>query len=101
MDTKALLSEIKARFNHNTNKEYLKNKYKAKLILADQGGLWEINPTLLMFLATTTTEHMVLLDQYENPIRVNVKTLLSKATETYNTVMNDWHEEYKLLENKR
>ena len=41
MDTKTLITEAKARFAHNSAKDYLKEKYDAKLLVAEQGGLWK------------------------------------------------------------
>ena len=52
MDTKTLISEAKARFNHNSAKAYLKEKYEAKLLVAEQGGLWKADQQTITFLAT-------------------------------------------------
>jgi hypothetical protein len=101
MNTELLIAESKARFAHNSAKAYLKEKYKSKLIIADQGGLWEITPTLLTFLSESTSEKFVLLDLYENPVKVNRTELLAKAVNLYNEVMEEWHQEWKTLESKR
>jgi hypothetical protein len=101
MDTQSLVKESKARFSHNAAKAYLKEKYKAKLILAEQGGLWEINPTFLTFLGSTASRTFVMLDLYDNPVKVDRVELLSKATTVYNDVMETWHQEWKELEQKR
>jgi hypothetical protein len=101
MDTKLLIAEAKARFNHNSTKSYLKEKYQAKLILADQGGLWRANLETINFLRATKTKEIILIDTFENPVKVNRIELLEKLTELYHSVMNEWHNEYKELENKR
>lgn len=101
MDTQSLIKESKARFNHNAAKAYLKEKYKSKLIIAEQGGLWEVNPTFLTFLAASNSKTFVMLDLYENPVKINVTELLIKATTVYNEVMEAWHQEWKDLESKR
>jgi hypothetical protein len=44
MDINDLITETKARFSHNSAKEYLKEKYDSKLILATQNGLWKATP---------------------------------------------------------
>ena len=100
MDTQSLIKDSKARFSHNSAKAYLKEKYKAKLIIAEQGGLWEITPTLLTFLAESNSNTFVMLDLYENPIKIDRTDLLTKATTVYNEVMEAWHQEWKELENK-
>lgn len=101
MDVSDILTESKARFSHNAAKEYLKNKFDSKLIVADQGGLWTASPTLLTFLATTTSNSLVVMDNFDNPVKVNRVELLSKLTDTYNSVMNEWHQEWTELEKKR
>ena len=101
MDTIGLVEEVKARFAHNIAKDYLKNKYANKLIIAEQQGLWKIDINLISFLQAITTDNVVLLDQYNNPVLVDTKKLLHVCLSTYHEVMNEWYKEYKSLENKR
>ena len=101
MDTKELIAEVKARQNHNSAKAYLKSKYQSKLIVADQGGLWKATPELIGFLSISDTTHVVILDAYENPIRVDINQLQKKLRETYNIVMEQWYVEYTDLEKNK
>ena len=101
MNTEQLLRDIKARFSHNSSKEYLKEKYQAKLIFADQGGLWKITPEFLTFLSESMNKKFVVLDMYENPIKIDSTQLLTKATAIYNEVMEAWYNEYEELKDKR
>jgi len=101
MDTQELITEAKARFNHNSSKAYLKSKYQSKLIIAEQGGLWKATPELIAFLTITDRSHTVLLDSYENPVRVDIRQLEIKLRETYNTVMEQWYNEYIELEKNK
>jgi len=101
MDTKTLLAEAKARFNHNAAKAYLKEKYRGKLIIADQGGLWNSDIQTINFLTTQITESVVLVDTYDNPVEVNRIELLTKLLSTYTAVMKEWHSEWVELEKKR
>jgi hypothetical protein len=101
MDTKTLISEAKARFNHNSAKAQLKDKYDSKLIVADQGGLWKATPELIGFLASSTDEHVVLIDNFENPVFVNRISLHDVLYKTYNDAMQSWYSEWKELESKR
>lgn len=101
MDTKTLISEAKARFNHNSAKAYLKEKYESKLLLAEQGGLWRADPTTLAFLNSITDETVVLIDTFNNPIKVNRLELFEKLTELYKEVMEEYYEEWSELEKKR
>lgn len=100
MDTAALLSEIKARFNHNSAKDYLKDKYESKLVFADQGGLWKASSEMLSFLRTSKP-NTVLIDTYNNPVKVDTAILLEKAESLYDSVMTEWADEWKELERKR
>jgi hypothetical protein len=101
MDTKLLISEAKARFNHNSAKAYLKEKYDTRLIVAEQGGLWRANLETINFLTGSQSEFVILVDTFENPVEVNRGELLTKLTETYNTVMREWYNEWVELEKKR
>lgn len=101
MDTKLLISEAKARFNHNSAKAYLKDKYDSKLIVADQGGLWKASPELIGFLASSTDEHVILVDTFENPVFVNRVTLHDVLYKTYNDAMQLWFAEWIELEQSR
>jgi hypothetical protein len=101
MDTKTLITEAKARFAHNSAKDYLKDKYNAKLLVAEQGGLWRADQQTITFLASFLNTEVVLIDTFDNPVRVNRQELMDKLCETYKAVMDEWHNEWKELESKR
>jgi hypothetical protein len=101
MDTTTLIAEAKARFNHNSAKAYLKDKYDSKLIVADQGGLWKADTQTISFLSNMDDNFIVLIDTFNNPVQVNRDILLELLKETYNKVMLEWHKEWKELESKR
>lgn len=101
MDTKTLIAESKARFAHSTAKSYLKEKYEAMLLVADQNGLWRANLETINFLNSSALEEVVLIDTFQNPVKVNRVKLLELLKDVYHTTMNDWYEEWKQLESKR
>jgi len=101
MDTKTLIADAKARFNHNSAKEYLREKYESKLLVAEQGGLWKADQQTIAFLSASGNETIVVVDTFNNPVKVNRKELLDKLTDTYWEVMNAWYDEWKELENNR
>lgn len=101
MDVNQLIKDSKARFNHTSQKILLKEKYNAKLVFADQGGLWKATPEFLSFLSSDIPNKTVICDLYDNPIEVDKELLSQKAFSTYSTVMYDWFQEIKLLENNR
>jgi hypothetical protein len=102
MDTKTLLAESKARFNHNSAKSYLNEKYSSKLLVAEQGGLWRADAQTISFLNSMNDDNfIVIMDTFNNPVQVNRDELLTVLKKIYNTVMLDWHKEWKELESKR
>ena len=101
MDTKTLIAEAKARFSHNSAKAYLKDKYDSKLIVASQDGLWKADKQTISFLNSFTDNYIVVIDTFDNPVQVNRDQLLELLQTTYNTVMLEWHKEWKDLEGKR
>ena len=104
MDTKTLITEAKARFAHNSAKDYLKEKYNAKLLVAEQGGLWKADKETISFLTVMINDYddrVVLIDTFDNPVLVDRSELLSKLKQVYNDVMLEWYNEWKELESKR
>lgn len=101
MDTNELINDLKIRFNHNSAKDYLKNKYESKLIVADQGGLWKATIEIISFLSTSNQEQIVLMDSFNNPVKVDRILLLNKLTNIYNQVTNEWYTEWSELERQR
>ena len=102
MDTKTLIAEAKARFAHNSAKDYLKEKYEAKLLIAEQGGLWKADIQTISFLKSwQVSDEIVLIDTFDNPVKVDRIQLLIKLQDTYQSVMNEWYDEWKVLESKR
>lgn len=102
MDTDQLIAHSRARFEHVAAKRLLKEKYQAKLIFAHAGGMWRAGPELLSMLHTVKADFpIVLLDLYENPIKVIPQELFALASERWQEQMNAWHVEYEELNKKR
>lgn len=101
MDTKTLIKEAKARFDHNSAKQLLKEKYQSKLIVANQGGLWKATPEFIVFLDNAGSDEIILVDSYENPVKVKRQELFYLLRDTYNQVMTDWLAEFQELRQYR
>jgi hypothetical protein len=101
MDTKNIIKESKAKFNHNSAKEYLKDKYNNKLLFAEQGGLWKITPELLATLSSYPEESLILVDNYDTPILINREPFLKNALDRYKTAMKDYCNEWAELKKNR
>jgi hypothetical protein len=101
MDTKTLITEAKARFNHNSAKAQLHDKYDGRFIIAEQGGLWKATPELIAFLNAVDDNFVILIDNFNNPVQVNRDQLLSVLKNTYSKVMLEWYKEWKEIEINR
>lgn len=101
MDTKTLLADAKARFSHNSAKQYLKEKYDSKLTVAEQGGLWKADRETITLLDSFESDKLVVMDTFNNPVQVDRKELLAKLKIVYEQTMNDWLKEWTELEGKR
>ena len=101
MDTKSIIAEAKAKFDHNSNKDYLKDKYNAKLLLAEQGGLWKLTPEFISMLSSYPHNKVILVDTYENPIQVDRDILLTAAVNRYDSVMTEYLQEFNQLKKNR
>ena len=100
MDTKTLIKDAKARFSHNSAKAYLKEKYSSKLVIAEQGGLWKADAETIGFLNSFSDETLVVIDTFDNPVKVDRSQLLESLTKTYTNIMTEWNSEWKELERK-
>lgn len=96
-----LVKTARLRFKHNESKIYLKEKYKARLTIPFNGGMFTASIELLSFLSTLQVDKIVVLDNYDNPIEVVPKQLYDTLFYTYTSVMRDWHEEVKELSKLR
>ena len=101
MDTKTLIADAKARFAHNSAKEYLREKYEAKLLVAEQGGLWKADKETISFLHSCPYGSTVMIDTFGNPVQVNNKDLRDKLQKVYREVMSEWYNEWTELESNR
>ena len=102
MDTDQIIENSRARFEHEANRRLLKEKYQAKMIFAYRGGMWVAGPDLLTLLESVPVEdEVVILDLYENPIKINASELRYLAFERWQEQMNAWLIEHQESRNKR
>jgi hypothetical protein len=102
MDTNAVIAHARARFDHETARRLLKEKYQARMLFAYQGGMWQAGPELLTVLhACPVDDDIVILDLYEKPVRVNPGELQRLAHDRWQEQMNAWLVEYESNNQKR
>ena len=101
MDKDALISHVRARFDHESQKRILREKYEAKMLFAHAGGMWRAGPELQATLLTCPGSDAVLLDLYENPVKVNVAELMALSQQRWQEQMTAWHVEWDQLRQQR
>jgi len=101
MDTETLVAHARARFDHAVAKRLLKEKYQAKMLFAYGGGMWRAGPELQTTLLTCPGTEAVLLDLYENPVKVDTKELYAQSQQRWQEQMNAWLVEHEANSKKR
>jgi hypothetical protein len=102
MDTDQIIEQSRARFEHEANRRLLKEKYQAKMLFAYQGGMWQAGPELLTLLeAIPVEDEVVILDLYENPVKINPSELQHLAFDRWQEQMTAWLVEYESSQSKR
>jgi hypothetical protein len=102
MNTDQLVSHGRARFEHAAARRLLKEKYQAKLTFAYAGGMFCAGPELLTLLqAIPVEDSVVILDLYQNPIRIDPLELQKIAFERWQEQMTAWLVEFEANNQKR
>lgn len=101
MDTNSLISHARARFEHAVARRTLKEKYQGKMIFAHAGGMWRAGPELQTVLMTCPDTEAVILDLYENPVKVNPRELFAMSQQRWQEQMNAWLVEYEQINTQR
>lgn len=101
MDTEDLIAHARSRFNHESARRLLKEKYEARMLFAHAGGMWRANPELLVLLATVPPGDAVILDLYQTPVQVDPEQLRALAMQRWQEQMNAWLIEHEQLNQQR
>jgi len=101
MDIDQLITHGQARFEHAAARRLLREKYQAKLTFAHAGGMWRAGPELLTVLAVCPDDNSVIMDLYENPVRITVKELQGLAQQRWQEQMTAWLIEHDQLSKNR
>ena len=101
MDKDALISHVRARFDHESQRRILREKYEARMLFAHAGGMWRAGPELQTILLTCPDSQAVILDLYQNPVRIDTQELLTMSQQRWQEQMTAWHVEWEQLRKKR
>ena len=101
MNTDTLLAHARGRFNHEAARRLLKEKYQARMVFTYRGGMFRAGPELQTTLLTCPGIDAVILDLYENPVKINTQELLSLSQQRWQEQMNAWLVEFEESQQKR
>ena len=101
MNPDNIVTQARARFEHEAAKRTLKEKYQAKLTFAHAGGLWLAGPELLATLSACTGPYSVILDLYDTPIKIVPNEFRDVVQSHWQEQMNAWLVEYDKLSKNR
>jgi hypothetical protein len=101
MDTNQLVAHARARFEHESARRVLKEKYQAKLVFGWNGGMFESSPAMITFLNLYGDQRIVVQDLYENPVEVNAQEVCNIMKARLQEQMNAWLIEYEQINKNR
>jgi hypothetical protein len=101
MDTEKLMIHARGRFDHEANRRQLREKYQAKLIFGYRGGLFKSTPENIALLYIYQDQEIVMMDLYENPVRVDATELRTQMQQCWQEQMNAWLVEYEHANKQR
>lgn len=101
MNPEQLVAHARARFDHEASRRNLKEKYQARMMFAYAGGMWRAGPELQTMLLTCPGDEAVILDLYDNPVKVDTKKLFAMSQQRWQEQMNAWLVEYDELNKNR
>ena len=96
-----MIAHARARFDHASARRLLKEKYEARMLFAYCGGMWRAGPDLQTTLLTCPDTEAVILDLYENPVKVNTRELFAQSQQRWQEQMNAWLVEHNEVNQKR
>ena len=88
-------------FDHAVAKRNLQQRMQARLNVTYNEGFFTVTKEQINFLDLLGSQEVVLLDNYDTPIKVNAFELLRLMFERYHEIMNEWMEEYEQLKKIR
>lgn len=101
MDTDQIYQTARARFEHAAARKALREKYEAKMTFAHSGGMWRAGSDLITVLKACPDKTAVILDIYDNPVEIDVDTMIQQAQQRWQEQMNGWLAEYNELNRQR
>lgn len=83
---KNTLATVRRQRDRQVSQDY----YLEQLNFEHNGYPWTADVALIAYLRTATTDTVVILDNYNRPRQVDVKSLLTVAQQIHDSVMAEW-----------
>jgi hypothetical protein len=92
MNIELIKQTSRAKYLHSLAKLSNKENHESQLLVTLNGGTFRSSPEIISFLSLSEMgDTVVLLDIYENPIKVNRLDLLEQCIQSYKNTMASWH----------
>ncbi len=101
MNSEQLVTQARARFDHEVARKVLKEKYQARMLFAWNGGMFRAEPDMITFLSLYGDEEIVALDIYENPVKFRASDVCNLMKARWQEQMNSWLVEHNELNKNR
>lgn len=101
MNSEQLVTQARARFDHEVARKVLKEKYQARMLFAWNGGMFRAGPDMITFLSLYGDEEIVALDIYENPVKFRASDVCNLMKARWQEQMNSWLVEHNELNKNR
>jgi len=101
MDTDALITHARTRFDHAAARRTLRERYQARLVFGYRGGMFRATPDMITFLDLYSHDTIVVEDLYQNPVEVDAAELGSIMRERWQEQMTAWLIEHQALNQQR
>ena len=101
MEIPKLQQQARLSFDQAVAKRNLQERMQARLNVSFNGGFFAVTKEQINFLDLLGTQEVVLLDDYQTPIRVNALELMRLMFARYQEIMNEWEEEWQRIKKIR
>lgn len=101
MDINDIQTQAQLSFDHAVAKKNLQQRMLSRLNVTYNDGFFTVTKEQINFLDLLGSHDVVILDDYQTPIRVNAYELLKLMFARYHEIMNEWEEEYQQLKKIR
>jgi len=95
MQIEELQDKANLAYDRELAKRNIKNQMQSRLTVAFNGGVFSVTKEQITFLNLLGSQEIILLDDYEIPIKLNASELLNIMFQRYHEVMNEWHLAYE------